>query len=34
VLRKATKLGGLFVLNRSLRRFTPALRDGGSLFVF
>ena len=31
---KSDQASRFFVLNRSLRRFTPALRDGGSLFVF
>src|SRR5262249_7057158 len=30
---KSDQASRFFVLNRSLRRFTPALRDGGSLFV-
>jgi hypothetical protein len=31
---KSDQASRFFALNKTLRRFTPALRDGGSLFVF
>jgi hypothetical protein len=34
VAEKSDQASRFFVLNRSLRHFTPAFRGGGSLFVF